>query len=105
MKILLYDANKTVIDVIDNVQKPYVEDDNIFWVEGSLLGVKVQYSIVDDTVEVIKGDTMTEEIINSDKKSECISEKDRLTQENAELRSRLEIAELAIISLMDSMPM
>ena len=91
MKIVIYNADKSVVDVIENVVNPVVSDNNVEWEGGSLSGINLPFLLVDDDAEV---DEVTDETIALDKKSEHA--KVDLAKENADLKSQLELLQSAV---------
>jgi hypothetical protein len=83
MKLILYNKENKVVDVIENVVNPGVQENNVEWEGGSLSGINLPFLLHDDSVEV---DEVTEEIIVLDKKKE--HEKVDLAKENAELKAK-----------------
>lgn len=100
MKIVVYDFDKKVVDVIDDIKHPKVSGNRVDW-EGGSTENNLPFLLLEDSVEI--NETITDEIIALDKKSEFakVDELAELKAENTELKSRLETAEMAIVTLMD----
>ena len=91
MKIVIYNAEKKVVDVIKGVNNPEVSDNNVEWEGGSLNGVNLPFLLLDDDLVV---EEVTDEVIALDKKSEHV--KVDLAKENADLKTRLELMQSAV---------
>jgi hypothetical protein len=92
MKLVFYDDNNNVLDITKGVISPSVTSDSVEWTNGSVKGVKVNFILVDDTVEI--GDTVTSENIAADqkenfKKVDQLSEIKKLKSQNAEIIFKL----------------
>lgn len=96
MKIVVYDDNEIVLDVIENIEKVEVENNNIYWQNGSIIGLKHDFIVLDDTVEIYP---LTDETIALDRKHEI--PKVDLAEENRKLKERLITTENALLDLMD----
>ena len=91
MKIVIYNAEKKVVDVIKGVNNPEVSDNNVEWEGGSLNGVNLPFLLLDDDLVV---EEVTDEVIALDKKSEHV--KVDLAKENADLKTRLGLMQSAV---------
>jgi hypothetical protein len=94
MKIVIYNADKSVVDVIHGVTNPVVSDNNVEWEGGSLGGINLPFLLLDDDVAV---EVVTDEIIALDKKS--AHTKVDLAKENADLKARIELMQSAVDDL------
>ena len=101
MKIVIYTKNNKVLEILEDVQNPVVEEDVLTWDDGSLTGIKQEFILLDDNVPVETD--LTEEIIALDQKSKYVKAKVDLAAENQSLRERLTHAEDALLILMDRM--
>ncbi|WP_226085638.1 hypothetical protein [Mesobacillus sp. S13] len=97
MKLVIYDQEHNIKEIRENILSPVVEGNDVRWEGGSLTGIKFPFILLDDELEV--GETLTDEIIQLDKKEEYPAHD--LVEENLDLRTRLESAEAAILTLMD----
>lgn len=92
MKLVLYDETNQIIEVQGNIKSPVVNENNVVWEGGSLLGINLPFLLIED--DVVLTDQVNEEIIALNKRDQFLK---------VDLQSRLEAAEMAIISLMDFM--
>lgn len=99
MKLIFYNDENRVLDIQENMQQVTISENEVTWQDGSVKGIKVHFIVLPDEVDV--GDTVTEEIMSKDVKDNF--KKRDLEQENAELRARLDTAEMALITVMDLM--
>lgn len=98
MKIVIYDEAKNVLGVIDNVDSPIAQGNDVQWVGGSAKGIGSPFAIFDDA-EVI-GERLTDNQLARDQR-EAHAGID-LAQENADLKVRLTAAEDAVLAIMMS---
>lgn len=84
MKLIIYSDTNEVMDVI-NVVNPIVDKNNVFWIGGSLEGIKRSFIIVDDRAVI--GDTVTDELLQLDRKMDFT--KVDLVEENRILKEKL----------------
>ncbi|TYS64472.1 hypothetical protein FZC76_18085 [Sutcliffiella horikoshii] len=97
MKLVLYNDENRVLDIQEDIQQVVTGEDEISWQHGAIKGIKTNFIVLPDEVEV--GETVTEIIINQDVKNNF--KKRDLEKENADLLARLENTETAIIALLD----
>lgn len=97
MKLVIFNNENKVIDALEGLSEVQTKGEDVWWNGGSMQGIKLNYLILDDSVEV--SETITKEVIAVDQKENF--RKVDFEQENAELKARLESAEMAIITLMD----
>jgi hypothetical protein len=95
LKIVFYNNKNEVIEVLENIQDLFIENNNIKWDQGEMTGIQCNFSILDDMVEV--SETITESQILSDKKEKFI--KVDLIKENAELKANQELMQLVLDEL------
>lgn len=95
MKIVLFNDNLDVIQVIGSAENIVADGKNVSWEGGEIRGITGDFLILDDEVKI----TSFEEMAHLDQKEQF--QKVDLEQENKELKARLEAAELAIIDLLD----
>lgn len=69
-----------------------VTNDAVTWTDGKLGNIKLDFILVDNPVS--KGDTVTDEMLAADRKSEFMDEIEQL-------KTRLETSEMALIQMMD----
>ncbi|MCQ6275750.1 hypothetical protein JMM81_12365 [Bacillus sp. V3B] len=86
MKLIFYKDN-TVTNVIENIYSPIVESGVFTWESGRLKGIKNQYILIDDDVDVTE---LTDDIIDLDKKSQFVkidteTEQKKLKKQQADL--------------------
>ncbi|MFJ5716520.1 hypothetical protein [Neobacillus sp. NPDC093127] len=100
MRIVVYDNDKKVVDIIEDINHPKVSGNIVDW-EGGSVENNLPFLLLEDSVEV--SEVVTDDIIALDKKSQFVKvdELAQLKIENADLKLRLEMAEMAIVSLMD----
>jgi hypothetical protein len=94
VKLVIYNADKKVVDVIKGVTNPVVSDNNVEWEGGSLNGINLPFLLLDDDLAV---EEVTDEVIELDKKGEHA--KVDLAKENADLKARLELMQSAVDDL------
>jgi hypothetical protein len=97
VKLVLFDENFTVRQVIEEIEHPVINENNVTWEGGSLNGINLPFVLLQDDVEI--GETISEEAIAQDQKTNYLAHD--LVTENEQLKARVEAAEAAIISLMD----
>lgn len=97
MKLIVYNAENEVINVVDNMEKVEIEGNNVYWHNGSMVGVKANFIVIDDTTETPS--QITDTVITLDRKQEFI--KVDLLEENKRLKERLTTTENALLDLMD----
>lgn len=98
MKIVLFNDNLDVIQVIGSAENIVADGKNVSWEGGEIRGITGDFLILNDEVEVSYISSF-EELEPLDKKEQF--QNVDLEQENKELKNRLEAAELAIIDLLD----
>ena len=106
MKIVLYNDNKEIQGVYENIVDPIVTGKNIKWKSGYLGGIIPNFIIVEDDIELSDVFDLSDEIIKKDKKNDHIKidEKDeikRLKDENTALKVQLESMSKDFQSFMD----
>jgi hypothetical protein len=91
MKLILFQDDKKVHDVIENVENPVVSGKSVRWLEGSIIDITPNFIIVDDEVDLIDLEYLTEEILSSDKSGEFheVDEMADLKAENERLKNEL----------------
>jgi hypothetical protein len=94
MKLVFYNAENKVVDAIENVSNPSIDGNNVEWEGGSLAGANLPFLLLDDDISV---DTVTDDIIALDKKSQY--PKVDLAKENADLKARQELMQKALDDL------
>jgi hypothetical protein len=92
VKVIIFDEEKKVIETFENIKSPVVDGNNVFWEDGSLGGINLPFLLLEDDIQV--NELVTDEVMSQDKKTQF---------PKVDLKSRLEAAEMAIISLMDFM--
>lgn len=97
MIIVFYDKDRNIVDVVRDVINPIVRKNEIKWDGGRISDFNLDFIILDDKAEF--GEVVTDDLIAKDKKS-YYQERDP-EKEAADLRERLENAEMAILSLMN----
>lgn len=83
MKLILYNKDNQIVEVIEKVVNPVVQDNNVEWEGGSINGINLPFLLLNDDVLV---EEVTEEFIILDKKKE--HEKVELAKENTELKAK-----------------
>jgi hypothetical protein len=96
MKIAIY-QNGTLATVLEGVNNPKLIGGELTFDQGSITGIDENHILLDDAVEVPE---TSEEAVTLNQMGH-LTKVTTLEEENAELRSRLESAEMAIITLMD----
>jgi hypothetical protein len=99
MKIAVYSDSGLLLSVYENINNPKSVGTDIEFDGGSFSGVTDKHVLISEDSEV---PVTLEEAVSLDQKGN-LNKVQTLAEENAELRSRLESAEMAIISLMDFM--
>ncbi|WEG14168.1 hypothetical protein PU629_07325 [Pullulanibacillus sp. KACC 23026] len=62
MKLVLYDSNDQVIEIVEGINNPKISDGSIQWDGGSLVGLKASYLFFDDSVSINHGDILTADV-------------------------------------------
>lgn len=93
MKLVIYDANK-IVEVIENVVNPSVNENNVEWEGGSLSGINLPFLLLEDDVLL---DEISDQLISNDKKSE--HQKIDLAKENADLKATQTLMQKALDDL------
>jgi cell shape-determining protein MreC len=96
MKIAIY-QNGTLATVLEGVNNPKLVGSELTFDQGSITGTDENHILLDDAAEAPE----TLEEAKTLNQMDRLSKVQTLEEENAELRSRLESAEMAIITLMD----
>jgi hypothetical protein len=91
MKLILYDDNFKVIDLVEGIKKPFVNGNNVTWEDGSLSGINLPFLLLEDEVTV---ETVTKEILAFDKKNEYVK-----VDEIAQLQEENKMNAMAIMEL------
>ncbi|WP_080845540.1 hypothetical protein [Cytobacillus gottheilii] len=101
MKLVLYNNESKVTNVIEGVVSPTVKEKDISWEAGFMGGVNLPFLLLDDNVEI--GETVTDDMKLLDQTNNClyVNENEVLKKENEELKERLGATELAIVDLLD----
>jgi hypothetical protein len=97
VKLVLYDENYTVKQVIEEIEQPVINQNNVKWEDGFLNGINLPFVLLEN--DIVIGESLTNEVVSLDEK-EKYTQVD-LEKENQELKARIESAEMAIITLMD----
>jgi hypothetical protein len=84
MKLVIYNNSNVVVETIENIHLPKVEENNVEWEDGSLSGINLPFLLLGD--EVVISNVITEEIKSFDKKEQFT--KVDLVKENADLKAR-----------------
>lgn len=98
MKIAIYQSGM-LATVLEGINNPKLIGDELTFDQGSILGIDENHILLDDETEV--PETLEEATLLDQKGN--LNKLLTLEEENAELRTRLESAEMAIITLMDFM--
>lgn len=96
MKLVIYKDDGEVVQIFEGLTDIKTSGFDVEWTAGVLRGIKQNFVILDDTVEVES--PIKPEVIALDKKDEYKAID--LAEENKRLRERLVAAENAILSLM-----
>lgn len=99
MKLTIYNGQKKIVDLYENMHDVKVNGNNVSWRDGALKGIKMEFLLLADEVEI--QDEVTEELINQDLKANY--KEISLEEENRQLRERVEATELAVLSLLELM--
>jgi hypothetical protein len=99
MKIAIYQNNGMLATVLEDIDNPKLVGSELTFDKGSITGIDENHILLDDAVEVPE----TLEEASAINQLSNLTKVPTLEEENAELRLRLESAEMAIISLMDFM--
>lgn len=83
MKLVLYTEDYNVLDIIENIQNPQVESNNVEWDTGALHGINVPFLLLEDDVEI---NEITTGIIALDKRNQFV--KVNLEQEYKQLKKQ-----------------
>ena len=94
MKLVLYNDQLRVVEVVEEIVSPQVVDNDATWADGSMTGIKLDFLLLEDGIEVNES---VEELMQLDKKKDY--QKVDLLKENKELKNRLEATEQALLSL------
>lgn len=91
MKILIFDDQRKITDITENVLKPEVDGNQFTWEKGTIFYFAEQVAIVDDTLTVTLGDVFDP---TNDKKEEfrkinTKSEIERLKEENLQMQDTI----------------
>jgi hypothetical protein len=92
LKLILYDDNNKVKQVIEDVTEPSFEGKNVKWRNNAMQGIKLNFILVDDIEEI--GETVTDDNIAADqkedfKKVDQLAEIKKLKSQNAEIIFKL----------------
>lgn len=99
MKLTIYNGQKKIVDLYEDMQDVKVNGNNVSWRNGALKGIKMEYLLLEDEVEV--HEEVTDELISQDLK---VNYKEiSLEDENRQLRERVEATEMAVLSLLELM--
>ncbi|MCM3616667.1 hypothetical protein M3936_03630 [Sutcliffiella horikoshii] len=99
MKLIIYDTERKVVKLYEGIQRVKVNNDEVTWNDGALMGIKLDFILLNDEVEVLE--KVTEEVINQDLKQNY--KEISLEDENRQLKERLEATEMAVLSLLELM--
>ncbi|MGD6782141.1 hypothetical protein ACQCT3_17935 [Sutcliffiella horikoshii] len=99
MKLTIYNGEKKIVDLYENMLDVKVNGDNVSWRDGALKGIKMEYLLLNDDVET--QDEVTDELISQDLKAKY--KEISLEDENRQLRERVEATEMAVLSLLELM--
>lgn len=99
MKLVFYDVDRNVVEIIEDVQSPIIDDDNIEWENGKMTGVKLSFHLLDD--DVIVDEKVTDKLIALDRSNEFT--KVDLLEENKRLNERIETNALAFMEFVEMM--
>jgi hypothetical protein len=99
MKIAIYQENGMLATVLEGIDNPKLVGSELTFDKGSITGIDENHILLDDTAEAPE----TLEEASAINQMGHLTKVPTLEEENAELRLRLESAEMAIISLMDFM--
>jgi hypothetical protein len=94
MKLVIYDANK-IVEVIENVVNPRVNENSVEWEGGSLSGINLPFLLLDEDAQVFE--EVTDQLISNDRKSEFL--KVDLAKENADLKATQTLMQKALDDL------
>lgn len=99
MKLIIYDTERKVVKLYEGIQRVKVNNDEVTWNDGALMGIKLDFILLNDEVEVLE--KVTDEVINQDLKQNY--KEISLEDENRQLKERLEATEMAVLSLLELM--
>ena len=71
--LILYDENDVCLDYYNNLEGVYSENNNVYWNNGYLEGIQVDYIILNDIVEIGQGELVTD-LIAQDIKNSLLSQ-------------------------------
>lgn len=97
MNLVFYDDSRNVVEVIEDIQNPVIDGDNIEWEKGEMTGIKLSFLVLCDDTEI--GESVTDELILLDKKKEFITVD--LAEENKQLREQIEMNALAFMEFIE----
>mgnify|MGYP003575844933 CR=1 FL=1 len=97
MKIAIYQNDGMLATVLEGVDNPKLVGSELIFDKGSITGIDENHILLDDAT--IAPETVEE--ARAVNQMDQLNKVPTLEEENAELRLRLESAEMAIITLMD----
>jgi hypothetical protein len=100
MKIAVYRKNGKLSNVYEGINNPRINGNDIYFEKGSFSCINDNHILLNDEDDV--PDVLTDKLLAIDKKS-TLSKFKTPKEENNQLKSRLESAELTIIALIDFM--
>jgi hypothetical protein len=100
LKLAIYQKDGGLSSVFEDIENPRINGQDLYSDKGSFFSINENHILLDNDVEV--PDVLSDELLTLDKKA-SIPKFITVEEENADLKTRLDDAEMAIISLMDFM--
>jgi hypothetical protein len=97
MKIVLFNEEDLITDIVDNVEDLVIEGKNLRWRTGKLQGVHIQYAILADSVQLDEsniGEKITQDIKEQDQSAKFIFVDEIQQLRNEITKLKTDLAEL-----------
>lgn len=84
-QVVLYDSNNQIINITKGLEDIQVNGNNIEWSGGGMIGINVNFAILDDSIPLQVGDTLTTDQLNQDQKTKLskVTMEQQLEQDQA----------------------